>query len=304
MSRIEDHHLAVVEKSKPATVLLWDVDSRSRLAAIQISTEDGEIWSMSFSPDESELATGSVDGVARIWEVASGRLIRSLEGHRGRVTVVYSPDGRYIATAGLRGSYDREPSLAPNRPWSEHFPDSWPFLVKIPRAGEEPPANVDPAEFLADQYRNTIVVKLWDRSSGRELATVESHARGSIAFSPDASLLAINCGHHVEVWRLGAEPLSQLRTLIPQVERRNSPYNGSDGPLAFSADSRHVAAGHSGEVVALWDLPAAKGEQFRTKLWLHSLHFADAGRELAVGRVNYGFLGSGASTIRSTVTLE
>jgi hypothetical protein len=45
--------------------------------------------------------TAGDDGTARLWDSASGSPISTLPGHTGPVTsAVFSPDGRYIATAG------------------------------------------------------------------------------------------------------------------------------------------------------------------------------------------------------------
>ena len=44
------------------------------------------------------------EGEVRIWEVATGKELRTLTGHSGLVTrVAFSPDGRYVAS----GSEDR-----------------------------------------------------------------------------------------------------------------------------------------------------------------------------------------------------
>jgi WD40 repeat protein len=48
------------------------------------------------------LASGSVDQTIKLWEVSSGRLIRSLEGHSGHVySVAFSPDGKMLASGDL-----------------------------------------------------------------------------------------------------------------------------------------------------------------------------------------------------------
>ena len=52
-----------------------------------------------FSPDGNYLLTASRDGVARLWEIASGRVVTAFRGHLGQVTsVTFSPIGREIAT--------------------------------------------------------------------------------------------------------------------------------------------------------------------------------------------------------------
>jgi len=45
-------------------------------------------------------ASGSFDRTVKLWEVSSGKLLSSLEGHKDYVnTVVFSPDGSFLASA-------------------------------------------------------------------------------------------------------------------------------------------------------------------------------------------------------------
>jgi WD40 repeat protein len=55
---------------------------------------------LAFSPNNSLLAAG-VGSAVQIWDVTSGTLIISLDGHAGPVNnVAFSPDGKYLASAG------------------------------------------------------------------------------------------------------------------------------------------------------------------------------------------------------------
>jgi WD40 repeat protein len=57
-------------------------------------------WSsVAFSPDGRLLASGSRDKTIKLWEVASGSLVRTLTGHTDSVfSVAFSPDGRLLAS--------------------------------------------------------------------------------------------------------------------------------------------------------------------------------------------------------------
>ena len=57
---------------------------------------------MTFSPAGRQIASSSFDKTVKIWDAATGELIRTLRGHRGLIfQVAYSPDGTRIASAGV-----------------------------------------------------------------------------------------------------------------------------------------------------------------------------------------------------------
>ncbi|KAK2731274.1 hypothetical protein FQN57_003536 [Myotisia sp. PD_48] len=66
------------------------------------------VMSVAFSPDGSKIVSGSGDNTVRVWEVATGKLLQTLEGHSGSVTsVAFSPDGSDNAISTTSYSMDR-----------------------------------------------------------------------------------------------------------------------------------------------------------------------------------------------------
>jgi len=71
----------------------------------ELSGHTGEIKAAVFSPDETRIATASVDKTARIWNAATGKLLTECRGHEGSVVdVSFRADGKRIVTASDDGA--------------------------------------------------------------------------------------------------------------------------------------------------------------------------------------------------------
>ena len=80
------------------------VDRRSGRRLRRIPVDEGGPYSVAFSPDGARLITGG-DGGAAIRDLATGRLLRRLGGHRSTVkSVSYDARGELVATADEDGA--------------------------------------------------------------------------------------------------------------------------------------------------------------------------------------------------------
>jgi WD40 repeat protein len=80
---------------------LWDVESGKQLHAL---ADHGErILGAAFAPDGRTAVTTCWDYRVRLWDVASGKLVRSWSGPRKFFGVAFAPDGRTLAAGDEAG---------------------------------------------------------------------------------------------------------------------------------------------------------------------------------------------------------
>ncbi|MEK0448522.1 MAG: Chromosome partition protein Smc [Verrucomicrobiota bacterium] len=91
------------EPSRDGELKLWNV-ANGQLVRDFPRIHSDSICSIEFSPDGKLIATGAADKMARITDIAAGKVVRSFEGHTHHVLgVSWSADGRTVASAGAEG---------------------------------------------------------------------------------------------------------------------------------------------------------------------------------------------------------
>lgn len=84
-------------------VQLWSVLTGDLLHLLKGASK--EVIAEAFSPDGTQLATGSVDGLIRLWNVADGSLQLTIAGHVGPVWALsYTHSGSRLLSIGADGS--------------------------------------------------------------------------------------------------------------------------------------------------------------------------------------------------------
>lgn len=128
-----------------------------------------------------------------------------------------------------------------------------------------------------------LTIKLWDLTTGKDLATLTGHKREitGVAFTPDGTTLAsASLDRTVRLWDVAAG------------KEREPALHHSDmvWALAISPDGKTLAAGGSDSVVKFWDIKTGneQGVSLAVGTGVRSVAFAPNGKTLAVtlGSVN------------------
>jgi WD40 repeat protein len=90
-----------VAAGKGRMVRLWDAQTAREVR--HFGTQP--VRALAYAPDGKALAAGNEDGSVVLWDVATGRELRRMAGHRREVgSVAFAPDGRLLASSSFDGN--------------------------------------------------------------------------------------------------------------------------------------------------------------------------------------------------------
>jgi WD40 repeat protein len=98
------HDSLRIASKKGDTISVWDAASGAQVFATKAHA--GFVRSVMFTPDDHVLVTTGDDAKVRIWDVATGRVLRTLDAGSGKMNVVrgqLTPDGRTLVTVTSDG---------------------------------------------------------------------------------------------------------------------------------------------------------------------------------------------------------
>ncbi|MHA2334001.1 MAG: WD40 domain-containing protein [Candidatus Hodarchaeales archaeon] len=211
---------------------------------------------VAFSPDEQLLATGGGDGLIKLWDVTSGKLIQTLTGYTSSLMeVVFSPDGTLLASC----SQDSTVKIW-NVARGTDFQELTEQTSAISAVAFSPDGTII-ASSTDDQE-----VALWNVTSDingikiTESQPLNGHVDEvtSIAFSPSGTVMASG-GSDTDIILWNTTTWGQMHVLSNHTEKLLT--------VAFSSDDT-VLASASDHTVRLWNV--SSGIEIRTRLFGHS----------------------------------
>ncbi len=261
-----DGGLAVADEE--GIVQLWRLRERPRMVS-ELGPGGGPIVKIAFDASGRLLAAATADGTARIWRVATGKLVSRLKGSSSQLyAVAFAPNGRQVVTGGADGSL---------RLWdlrSETVVSSAIF-----GAGGQPNEATDINSVAFTASGDAIVaggqdgaVRVWDAGLANRTAAfrVGNDEVYAVAAAAPTWVAAAGLDGTAKVWEQATNRGTQgrVRVLPPHTTLR-----GAGEPLnsvALSPDGRRAVTAGEDHLARLWP---AQGDE---SLAVYGRHHPDA----------------------------
>jgi WD40 repeat protein len=233
----------IITASADGTLMESDLE-REELRVLRLTGHVLDLNGVACSRDGGLAISASNDKTLKVWELPSGRLLRTLEGHTWDVTgVATAPNADVVVSASKDKTlkvWELESGVL-LRTLQGHTRD-------VTRVA------VTPDGRLAVSASDDDTLRVWEIESGRELQTLEGHAEvNDVAVTPEGRwAVSASKDGTLKVWELSSS--AQLR--------RISGHDGDVTGVAVTPDGR-VAVSASGDgTLKVWDL--LNGMEVRT----------------------------------------
>lgn len=214
----------------------------SQIAQLMALGDAGvSVESVAFNLDDRLLAIGTADGDVQLWDVATGETRFTLPGHReGASSLAFGAGGYLLAVGTGSGQVWL---------WDTARGESSGMLQRHDAAVTSVAFQAD--GFLVASGAADGSVKLWDIASATEqpaLAEADDQTPiGSLAFSPDGTLLAAGGGSSIRLWDAATGTIrAELETEISGIST-----------ISFRPDGGALVYGGADPAVWVWDMASS-----------------------------------------------
>ena len=240
----------IATKNWNDTVQLWDAKTGKRKTTLKhtnliylLSTDrEYDISSAVFSPDGNTVVTVGEyythdEGTIYLWHVRTGKRKVIYEGQSYHSRVVFSPDGKTIASADIGGKIQL---------WNPVTGELEGTITLKHASGIRSLAYAPDGRTIAISERNNNIVDLWDIATGQNTITLTGHTGQvtAIAYAPDGNTIAT--GSIDRTIRLWDANTGKHKTTFTGYTTVTS--------VLYSPDGRTIASGSPDRTVLLWEI--------------------------------------------------
>lgn len=205
--------------------------------------------SAAWSPDGKSIASGGFDGMVKLWDAATGKLLRTYSGFQDAFVgkIVWSHDGQRIAV----GTFYPIPKDASTYVLDANSQKILLVTPKYHRGVADLAWSPDNASIASLDGQGE--VHLWNSTTGEQLYSYPAHQRvidaGALAWSPDGKFIVSSCTTENEsraemtIWDTAARRVSSIYHLHSSLVHS----------LSWSADSTGVLSTSSDKTVMIWN---------------------------------------------------
>jgi len=187
-----------------------------------------------FAPDGTWVASGAADNSIVIWQLPSGRHLRTLAGHNGPIrSVAISANGEWLAS----GSNDRAIKVWNVATGTETF-------TLTGHTGSINSLAFSPdGEWLVSGSSDKSI-RIWNPATGKQLQSLDNQPDevNVLTFSKSGDFLASSAGKEIRLWDV-------KKWKDPRILRR---HNATVTAVAFSNDGNSIASGSADGTVLVW----------------------------------------------------
>ena len=242
-------------------------EDRPKVEIVPQMQHSGVVDEIAFTPDGRRAVSASWDGSLKIWEVGTGRLLRTIYGGAGGFfSLALTPDGTRMLAGERQGALTL---------WD--LPTGQVVRRFVGHSGTILAAafSADGAQAVSAGHDKTI--RVWDVSTGMQLRLLTGHTNSvtSVQLSPNGrQLISGSSDKTAKLWDLATGRV--VRTLGHVAQPTTA---------RFSKDGSHVLTGCADGSINVWD--AVSGELLRTirghTAWVSTIVFSPDGKLIASG---------------------